>query len=402
MNRARREARKKLDEYLKQQRVTLTKRAQEERARQAAAVQTELARRRKRREVDDVPSQLRTVLESRAPKVLCLEFTSALRTICTYEWVRPIDTWKPEGKSRESLFRSLLEHLLSRYRTPKFLWSVFLQGPVESWVTESVVHIAKGGSLYDKVLSGEFTVPFTRKMCHDFLQTTSEFTFLSGIRRTQVRAYGGSPQLFRTWMTTQIGGSWHSKQREEFWATVLQFFAKNPMMDHQQIGPLLDYIQHRRVRERDFSMKGRSVVALMRAMTEWHGDLAKENVLKGQNFESSGFKSGEYEMIYRERSGHLRILWEIREILSSKELATEGREMHHCVYSYASRIGPDRTSIWTLKGNGQRAVTIQVENKPQLITQFRGKFNAVPSAREFQVLKTWADANGLKFGRLGW
>ncbi len=343
---------------------------------------------------------LRTVAD-KAPKLIVGEFMRPLLNLDRFSWIRPIEEWEPEGKARDTIFRSLVEHLLSKYRTPRFLWSAFFTTSDEK-VAPIVDYVAKGGSHYDKVKSGELPVPLTRKMCHDFLQTTTEYTFLSGLRRTQIRAYGGGPHLFRVWMGGPIGSTLHEPSEEEFWASVLQFFSNNPLIDYSQVGPLVDYIQYRRRGDRGFSMKGRTVLALMREMSAWHGELAKTKNIKNMVFEPSGFKTGDFERYYQEPTGRTLVLWTVRELLSSKELADEGRAMKHCVYSYAYKVGINTSSIWSLRANGERAVTIQVNNANETIVQYRGKCNAIPGAREFQILKEWADSNHMKIGRNGW
>jgi len=336
----------------------------------------------------------------KAPKIIAPEFMKPLMNLDRFTWVRKPEDWEPEGKSRDTVFRSLVEHLLSEFKTPRFLWTAFFSTDDEK-LTPIVDYVAKGGSLYDKVKSGELPVPLTRKMCHEFLQTTTDYTFMSGLRRTQIRTYGGGPQLFHAWMH-DMGSRLRNSTDEEFWATVMQFFAKNPLIDYSQVGPLIDYIEHRRHQDPTFSMKGRTVIALMRGMHEWHGDLAKEKAIKGKVFEPSGFDAGSFDRTYQERTGKIRIHWTINEILTSKELAEEGRVLKHCVYSYAYRIGPKTNSIWSMRGNDERVMTIQVDNLAEAIVQYRGRFNALPDARSFQIMKEWADANRLKIGRSGW
>jgi hypothetical protein len=436
MQRAKREARRQFFESLSQHRAAQALKKRQEQPQKEAAVRSALARpvTSARRSVEkliesgfdpknplivlafrvrgggvqwpfgEVRERFRVLLRTvadKAPKLIVADYMRPLMNLDRFSWIREIDDWEPMGKSRDSIFRSLVEHLLSAYNTPRFLWSAFFTND-DVKIAPIVDYVAKGGSLYDKVKSGELPVPLTRKMCHDFLQTTAEYTFLSGLRRTQIRSYGGGPHLFRVWMGGPIGSTLHEAVDEEFWATVLQFFSKNPLIDYAQVGPLVDYLQYRRRGDRNFSMKGRTVLALMRDMHVWHGDLAKERSIKGTAFEPSGFKAGSYERAYQEPLGRVKVLWTIEEILTSKALADEGRALRHCVYSYAYKIGMNTSSIWSMRANEERVVTIQVDNRNEKIVQYRGKFNAIPGAREFQILKEWADSNHLKIGQNGW
>lgn len=67
-------------------------------------------------------------------------------------------------------------------------------------------------------------------------------------------------------MGTHCGRAVQSREDETFWLSVLAFLAKNPMLEPSQISPLVDYISHRRREDVNFSMKGRSVLALLHNM----------------------------------------------------------------------------------------------------------------------------------------
>jgi len=399
MQRAKREEKRNRANELKHQRATRAEQERLEQERKADAAQQSLVKSKRKSVFADLRSDLYRTLERKAPRLLIDDYRDTLKGLDLKAALRQPADWEPKGKSRETVLLSLLEHLFARYPTPKFLWSGFFSN--DKKISDLVRHVANGGSMYEKVSKGDFPVTLTRKMCHEFLRTTSDYTFVSGLRRVQVRAFGGTQHLFTTWMATRIGRELQGRDAEDFWATVLSFFAKNPMIDHTQIQPLIDYIGFRRREDRAFSMKGRSVLALIRDMNRWHGDLAKERAVNGRSFEPSGFKGNDYEYFYNERTGRRRILWSVKEITTSKELAAEGSELRHCVYSYAYKIDPKGSSIWSMRANDERCVTIQVDNPSKAVVQYRDKCNAIQSAREFQILKAWADENGLSFGRNG-
>lgn len=320
--------------------------------------------------------------------------------------IRPLSAWEPKGKGKLTLFRSLCDHLYSRYPTPAFLWNVFFvedaTNDLWSRYKVGVRRIAMGASLYDLVKSGEWPVPFTRAQCHDFLTgTTSDTPFLEAIRRVQVRSVGGDTRLWRAWCSDRAPGAEpHDRPGEEFWATVLQWLARIEMFDPGQVGPLSDYIRFRRVQDPSFSMKGRSPAALLAAMNEWHTDLQKVRVSRNAVYAPSGFNGFYLDNSREGHSGHIRDIWRIREILSPKELAEEGRNQKHCVFSYEYSITKGTTSIWSMthendQGNWH-ALTIEVRNASRAIVQARGMMNRLPDAREANVLAQWAASAGLR------
>jgi hypothetical protein len=357
----------------------------------------------------DLPNlaPLLTTVADKAPRIVDKDYGGALYWIATLPWVRPLEAWEPRGKGRETIFRSLVEHLLAKFRTPPFLWDAFFAENASTTLVPVVARVAAGGSLADEVKSGALPVPLTRKMCHDLLLTTAEYRILEAIRRVEVRAHKGDPRLFRAWMGTEAGRTLHSAEDEAFWLTVLAWFSANPMLDPEKVAPLVDYIGYRRRQEAGFSMKGRTPLALMRGMDEWHGDLAKAKAISGTIFRPSGFKPGEFDRSRRTATGNFQAeVWKVEEILTSKALAAEGRAMSHCVFSYAWSIEKGSTSIWSMtldEGMGpERTLTIEVRNDLRRIVQARGKCNKAATSRDHTILVAWAGMNNLEISLGRW
>ena len=350
----------------------------------------------------------------KAPKLVLKENMSAFEQIANSTFIRSPEEWKPKGKGRDSLFRSLCEHLLMRYKTPAFLWSGF-QAPGQEKVLGPVVAlVASGKSLHQLVKDGTFPVPLTKAMCHDFLTgTTANMSMVEGIRRAQVNAFGGDKRLFHAWMGTDPGRALKAAPDEAFWMTVIQWFAANPMLDPNQIGPLTDYIRYKRNEEPAFAMKGRSATALLRSMELWHAEgnrIQRANARLGNGWGSSfdtrvvynksGFRNGKFDFSYYDKKNHLQEdKWFIDEILTGKALAEEGKAMHHCVVSYSGYIAKGETSIWSMIHQtnpcAEHALTLEVKNAIKQIVQIRGVCNRSAEARELNVVQMWAGQNGL-------
>lgn len=354
------------------------------------------------------------VIVKKAPKLVLRENIPAFEQIANSILVRNPEDWKPKGKGRDSLFRSLCEHLLMRYKTPAFLWSGFQATGQEKILGPVVALVASGKSLHQLVKDGTFPVPLTKAMCHDFLTgTTADMSMLEGIRRAQVNAFGGGRRLHQAWMGTDPGRSIKTAEEEAFWMTVIQWFAANPMLDQNQIGPLTDYIRFKRNEEPPFAMKGRSATALLRSMELWHAEgnrIQRANARLGNGWGSSfdtrviynksGFKNGKFDFSYVDnKNREVEDKWFIDEILSGKALADEGRSMHHCVVSYSGYIMKGETSIWSMvhqtNANAEKVLTLEVKNATKQIVQIRGVCNRAAEARELNVVQMWAGQNGL-------
>lgn len=346
------------------------------------------------------PPAARAILAARAPRLLDARYRTACLRLVELPAVRSIVDWVPRGKSGSTLFRSLAAHLLAKVPVPAIVWNAFHDDHPERLVGLAA-RVAAGGSLYDYVRS-ELTVPLTRQMCHDLLATSADYGFVDAIRRVQARAAGVDRRFFEAWRTTRYAQQLGTKDDEAFWLTVLAWFGKVPMLDPGEIGPLCDYLAHRREDDPKFSMKGRSALALLRAMREWHGNLSKEKAIAGKIFAASGFASLRVADQRREDRRVIRELWEINEVLTAKALAEEGRRMGHCVYSYAGRIERGETSIWSVQmedGHGETGrwhmATVEVRNELRRIVQAKGRFNRVITPKELQIIRRWANGNNL-------
>jgi hypothetical protein len=188
---------------------------------------------------------------------------------------------------------------------------------------------------------------------------------------------------------------------------VLVWLAANPMLPHHEIGPLVDYVEHRRGETPGFSMKSRSARALLRGMRAWHGQLAREQRGLDRVFQPSGLLPMDLDRSRRDRLGNPIVeVWHVREVLDARTLADEGRAMGHCVYSYGRAIESGQCAIWTLTLRDDtghwRRLTIEVRRPLRQIVQARGRFNARAEPRDLLVLEAWAARNALSVALGRW
>ena len=98
------------------------------------------------------------------------------------------------------------------------------------------------------------------------------------------------------------------------------------------------------------------------------------------------------------KGGNLKI-WTVRELLSSKALLSEGRQLKHCVATYAASCAAGHCSIWTMEleslQSHSKLLTIEVLKRSQSICQVRGKHNRLATANELKIIRRWADTAGL-------
>ena len=79
------------------------------------------------------------------------------------------------------------------------------------------------------------------------------------------------------------------------------------------------------------------------------------------------------------------VRWTVQELLSSWELAAEGRAMNHCVVSYSDQCADGQTAIWSIclqragREERENAITVAIDIKSKTITQARGRYNMQPN-----------------------
>ena len=184
--------------------------------------------------------------------------------------------------------------------------------------------------------------------------------------------------------------------RQHYWDKFIEFLAAQAMFDSEQLKPLCDYLaqpehmEEFRVKsankqaERTYSFKGRTINSLLARMHAWHSQLQKARASRNRKWEHSTTIS-DYESPDTS--------WSIMQILTEKELLAEGRELKHCVYSYAGACMANKCTIWSLKVHNERKQTIEVREGQ--VTQIRGAYNSMPSNSEMHKITTWTTANRL-------
>jgi len=330
-------------------------------------------------------------------------YVEAVSELLKLEPIRELKEWKPQGKSAEALFRSLGSHLLAKYPLPPFLWNGFMGASQRVWFVPMIKHLALGGSLVQFIKSSPFPIKLTRKLCHDFLKTPAGIGVIPAIRRAQIFGLDGSARLLTAVLATPLGSTIYADPLvEDFYQAMFLWFVNQPMLDPQQVAPMIDYIRHCRDTIPGYTLKGRTALTVLRGMEEWHAETARVGVINYQGaatFKPSGFAGAEYDFSRDAPEGSIVEIWRIAEILTAKELNEEGKRQGHCVFSYSRRIESGSCSIWTLSKEDNKSrkehggvwnmLTLEVRNDTRQVVQARGRFNRPATTHEKNILARW-------------
>ena len=328
-------------------------------------------------------------------------------------WVRKPASWRAHTHNADRQFASLARHLLCWYEVPRCFESAWFNThkagarQEQSWY----IRLGRGESLRG---AKGLPIELTRKAAHLLPEAPGSLTIRQALRWAQLRALGAEPALVEALLASSMATDF---TRDDFWLTVVRFFVNHPMLDRAQVGPIVDYLDDQRHRDRptmlidgrlvepgpaqpNLSMRGRSPDTLLRQVRQWHARLARGS---RHHVPTQWRSSGVPGMTRVEGDGPNAVLWGLRELCDSRELLAEGRTMRHCVGSYASSCARGHVAIFSMtrtKGNATAPVlTVEVQVAARQIVQARGKDNVRAIPDLMRVLGVWAQEAGLTIGR---
>jgi hypothetical protein len=146
-------------------------------------------------------------------------------------------------------------------------------------------------------------------------------------------------------------------------------------------------------------MKGRPVDSLLAQVERWHNRLGKAK--SGGNLQQLKSKVPDFQFVEGSKENKNMRIWNIYELLSSKELLDEGRKMKHCVATYAQSCHHGTCAIWSMtlqtRDGSEKVMTIEVRLPQMAIRQVRGKLNRMPEPKEREIIQRWAAQVGLSY-----
>jgi hypothetical protein len=310
--------------------------------------------------------------------------------------VRDPDSWPGATGHPLRVIDSLAQHLFARYPMPRFLASAWFGSRDADRVARRRWFVAHARGQRFRSLDLPFAM--TRRMEDIFLHTPDHLAIDAALRRAEVLALGGSPALAIVVLATRLAAHFDDADR---WRIALAWLARcGDTVELAQVFPLVDYL-HANLRAID--LRGRTFASVMRLVADWHGWLARERapLLRWR-------RSPWNEMIVPIESksdDERRSEWTIVELLDSRELASEGRRLRHCVATYARSCAVGMSSIWSLRrrwrddGVTQSFLTIEVQPRTKNIVQLRTRANGLPQRWQVELVRAWAAREGLYFQR---
>lgn len=333
------------------------------------------------------------------------EYYESISKILTMNlfWIQEITTWEWKSRNTYKQLKSLVEHLFCEYEVPEFLFQSWTDKTHNYKHVDWFLHIASG--LSAKKLY-QFPIKATNKMLHEFINTPFPgYSIDDAVRRAQVIGLGGDERLANAILMSRLR---HNFQNNEFWTTVIHFFIGIPMLNIDEVGTIIDFINEKKFVAKhvivngkrlyqpempNFTIKGRNIQTLIDDTHAWHRELRKHNKADmSAEWLGTGMEPFVLEEGIKDKKSFK--LYEVVEITSAKELHKEGSTMHHCVFSYLSSCIKGTCFIFSLRLFGASLVTIEVrENRA---VQIRGEYNKRPDQKALSIINAWANKENIQ------
>ena len=293
--------------------------------------------------------------------------------------------WQPETVEILSL-RKLMQSLFRDFVVSGVFVEMFGRGELTSNEKQWFAHVLRGNNL---VTAEGLPIVLTRKAAHVFrCMENNQMSVTRAIVFSGIEA-----QVKDEYYSRRVVNSIHDVRESEFWIKTMAILHKNGLPS-QHVTEVMDYIGHKVFVERvQLDIKHKKISNLLTDIDNWHRQLNEASLQRKLNrrLPDAGIENRKIEFNGSE--------YEITQIRKMIDLYEEGKEMHHCVYSYAGRCMKRNSYIFSLRLIEDEEVhtpLITIELRGKQIVQAKGKYNRQPNDAERKVIQIWAEEMELR------
>jgi hypothetical protein len=326
---------------------------------------------------------------------------------------RTAEDWSGCGASWQGVVHALAQHLLCAYPVPAFLGAAWYaaRDPFADAKRRWFVAHGAGASLR----SLDLPIRLTRRMECLALKAPAHVSIEHALRRAELLGLGAPAGLAEAVLAARPA---QDLRHGAFWRSAWLFLIANAgAIPLDQVGPIVDFlhaVRHEHVDvhtpdgivrrpppQPDFSLRGRTAASVLRLMDAWHRGL--EAGAGDFRWAASALRPLALEIpsVDPERP---TTTWEIVELRSSGELRAEGRTLHHCVASYASRCRLGMSQIFSIRRQGATSsrsmATVEVDPARRAVVQARGQRNHRVSGKALRLLNAWTARERLRIAAM--
>lgn len=344
-------------------------------------------------------SRLYQVVERSVPALCAVEQLPFLLLLARQAWLREPEAWSSPGGSWRRRRDALVDHLLVRHPVPGFLRDavevapgLLARVPVEDELPfRLIAHLGRGRASRALVSDGILPTPLTRRMLHGFLSAPAGTPVMRALRDAQVAGFGGPPWLGEVLMGTRLRTLQGADPLtgEAWWHDVIGWLATRADLPRDAVDGVVAWLHGTRretlAEGRPVVLSGRPTAAVVGRARAWQARRSGRRA--GVAYAASGLLP-------------LRVVlrgcaWTFHELRSRVALAEESAAMHHCAVAYHGLAYKGRASLWSVRRDGERALTVEVTPATGEVVQVRGPANRAPCGDGSAAVARWARHNRL-------
>ena len=283
-------------------------------------------------------------------------------------------------------FKHVVGCLFEHYCIGDLFLKAFLEDRLTQQESAWFQFILKGGNLSQ---APHLPVRLTKKGAHIVRCHKGDFTSVKqGVFFAALHAEIGDEVFVRRCLVGNI-----QLTDLDYWVATLSCLYKKGLRSREVI-EVMDYLRIHALNSNErIDLKHMKLNNLFRKINAWHDELRNRRrlVIRNQALPVLGIKE---ERIQLDQQQFI-----IRQIKSATELFEEGKQLHHCVYTYLYKCLSGRSYIFSLcEVENLTELTkplITIELSEDKIVQAKGKHNRYPTDFEMELIRKWAEENNL-------
>jgi hypothetical protein len=310
------------------------------------------------------------------------------RTYCLFApfWCRTPATWDPtRGGSLES-------HLFEQYPVPAFL-NLRQDGRSvdDKWFCWRIL-LGRGSSLKAAAEVFEWDIP--GRLPAFLSQVPPDLNPIEGCLYAEVQRLGGNETDFRRVLADpsfvfDITDRDRDDAEVDFWRESVCWIIRHREELSDRDGEMVLawarhlYTEAQQGQRGPFRWKGRSLPAVLEQSRAYYQQWARflPHLQGNLSWPAHGWDW--------EPEEEALLGWSVTELTTTAQLHEEGRAMYHCVGGYGGRCAQGFSAIVSVRYQGERRVTVEVEPRTGRIAQVRGCYNRRPDKEEVYVTAAW-------------
>jgi len=309
------------------------------------------------------------------------------------KFIREPRDWKPKSHNLSKQKISFINWVYQKYPVPDFMYEVFTRDDPAGihdhlkWF----LTITQGGSF------AKCQNLLTKKEAHLFLNAPDNNSINENLWWSKCKSLDINDRMTRAVVKRFFV---NIPVTDSFWLSLLTLIKNEEKIEVSVVSDVMDFLRAQ-MRRGTFSLKGRTFGSLIKLSNKWHRDMQLRR-FGDQNLTWAPFEIPDWKFTNKQT----KIVWSVNQLLSSKELWSEGRRMKHCVASYGHRCVDGTSAIFTMVSSDhfntdEKHLTIEINRNKQL-TQVRGRMNKAPQGEPLLMLRKWMNINGVTDSHRYW